>query len=75
MDGDNFQQYSTDEWHLDEWPTDVDLTQLEWPTRMISCEDSSFLQEPTKLGTIMTTVINTLKTNTCSLCCTFSNFV
>ena len=81
-EGGYFKQYSTDltidEFVMDEWPTDVDLTQLENDyifERIISCADSAFLQEPTKLGTIMTTVINTLKTNTCSLCCVYSKFV
>ena len=61
-----------------EWPTDVDLTQLETNSlfeRIIPCKGIEFLEEPTKVGTIMTTVINTVKAHNCSLCKEFTNFV
>ena len=61
-----------------EWPTEVDLTQLATNSlfeRIIPCMSSEFLDQPTKLGTIMTNVINTLKAQNCSLCKEYSTFV
>ena len=61
-----------------EWPSDVDLTKLATNAlfeRIIPCKDVELVDKPTKVGTIMTNVINSLKARNCSLCKEYSHFV